>query len=58
MGVPILVSRSAPTDLALNLAEDLGITVVGFARGEKFNIYTHRQRVLVGGDLSEIINKR
>jgi FdhD protein len=47
MGVPILVSRSAPTDLALNLAEDLGITVVGFARGEKFNIYTHRQRVLV-----------
>ena len=58
MGVPILVSRSAPTDLALNLAEDLGITVVGFARGEKFNIYTHRQRVLVGGDLSEIVNKR
>jgi FdhD protein len=58
MGVPILVSRSAPTDLALNLAEDLGITVVGFARGEKFNIYTHRQRVLVGGDLSEIINER
>jgi FdhD protein len=47
MGVPILVSRSAPTDLALNLAEDLGITVVGFARGEKFNIYTHRQRVLL-----------
>lgn len=58
MGVPILVSRSAPTDLALNLAEDLGITVVGFARGEKFNIYTHRQRVLVGGVPSEIVNKR
>jgi FdhD protein len=50
MGVPILVSRSAPTDLALNLAEDLGITVVGFARGEKFNIYTHRERVIVGDD--------
>jgi len=50
MGVPILVSCSAPTDLALDLAEDLGITVIGFARGEKFNIYTHNERVIVGDD--------
>lgn len=57
MGVPILVSRSAPTDLALELAEDLGITVVGFARGENFNIYTHCERVLVGEDVLPVFRQ-
>lgn len=45
MGCPVLLSRSAPTNLALKLAEDLGITVIGFARGNRFNIYTHPERV-------------
>ncbi|MDH7578689.1 MAG: formate dehydrogenase accessory sulfurtransferase FdhD [Bacillota bacterium] len=47
MGVPVLVSRSAPTDLALKLAEDLRITVIGFARGNRLNIYTHPDRVIL-----------
>lgn len=46
IGVGILVSKSAPTDLALNLANDLGITVIGFARGSKLNIYTHPHRII------------
>ncbi|MFD1039095.1 formate dehydrogenase accessory sulfurtransferase FdhD [Virgibacillus byunsanensis] len=45
IGVGILISKSAPTDLALQLAEDLGITVVGFVRGNKLNIYTHSHRI-------------
>jgi len=45
MGVPVLVSRGAPTDLALDMATELGITVVGFARGERMNVYTHGQRI-------------
>lgn len=45
MGIPILVSRSAPTHLALNMAEELGVTVVGFTRGERMNVYTHHQRI-------------
>jgi FdhD protein len=45
MGAPILVSRSAPTDLALELADDLGITVIGFARGQRFSVYSHPERV-------------
>lgn len=49
MGVAIIVSRSAPTDLALDLAEDLGITVIGFARDKRFNIYTHPERVVSQG---------
>lgn len=44
-GVPILVSRSAPTDLAVKTAGDLGITVIGFARGRRMNVYSHQERI-------------
>ncbi|WP_042148584.1 formate dehydrogenase accessory sulfurtransferase FdhD [Paucisalibacillus sp. EB02] len=46
IGVGILLSKSAPTDLALNLANDLGITVIGFARENKMNVYTHSYRIV------------
>ena len=49
MRISILIARSAPTSLALGLAEELGITVVGFARGNRMNLYTHPQRVLFPG---------
>lgn len=45
--VPFLLSRSAPTDLTVDLAEELGITVVGFARGKQLNIYSHPENVLL-----------
>ncbi len=45
VGCEILISKSAPTQLALDLAEDLGITTVGFVRGESLNIYTHAGRI-------------
>lgn len=45
IGIGILISKSAPTDLALELANDLGITTVGFVRGQKMNIYTQPQRI-------------
>lgn len=40
VGISIVISRSAPTSLAIDLAQKLGITIVGFARGKKMNIYT------------------
>ncbi|MDD4360654.1 MAG: formate dehydrogenase accessory sulfurtransferase FdhD [Syntrophaceticus sp.] len=46
MRVPILISRSAPTDLALKLAEELQITVLGFVRGERLSIYAHQERII------------
>jgi len=46
IGCPILLSKSAPTDLAMRLAEDLGITCVGFIRADSMNIYTHADRIL------------
>jgi len=44
-GVRILCSVSAPTSLAVELAEETGMTVVGFLRGERFNVYSHPSRV-------------
>jgi len=46
MGVPFLISRSAPTDLAVGFAEGLGVTLVGFVRGSRMNVYAHRERIL------------
>jgi len=43
--VPIIISKSAPTNLGLRLAADLGVTVVGFARGRRMNVYTHAGRI-------------
>ena len=45
--LPIVLSKSAPTELALALADEIGITVVGFARQDRLNVYTHPGRVLV-----------
>lgn len=46
IGVGIVLSKSAPTTLALDLARDLGITAVGFIRNHTLNIYTHAQRII------------
>lgn len=46
IGCEIVLSKSAPTELALTLAEQLGITTVGFIRGTSFNIYTHLERIV------------
>jgi FdhD protein len=45
IGTGILLSKSAPTELALELANDLGITVIGFIRNDSFNVYTHQERL-------------
>ncbi|RWZ60827.1 formate dehydrogenase accessory sulfurtransferase FdhD [Halobacillus fulvus] len=45
MGIGCLLSKSAPTDLALQLADDLNITAIGFVRGSRMNIYTHPERI-------------
>ncbi|MFC2044367.1 formate dehydrogenase accessory sulfurtransferase FdhD [Chloroflexota bacterium] len=44
--IPIIVSKSAPTDLGVKLAMDLGITLIGFVRGKRMNVYTNGQRVV------------
>ena len=44
-GISLVVAVSAPTTLAIELAREAGITLIGFARGEHLNIYTHPERI-------------
>ena len=44
-GLPVLVSRGAPTDAAVRLAEQANLTLVGFARAERMNIYAAEWRI-------------
>lgn len=45
IGAPVLVSRSAPTALAVDLAEQLNVTLVGFARGRSLFVYCCDERI-------------
>ncbi|MEW6661768.1 MAG: formate dehydrogenase accessory sulfurtransferase FdhD [Bacillota bacterium] len=45
MSIPVLLSRSVPTDMAVIIGEELGITIIGAARAGKFSVYSHRERV-------------
>jgi FdhD protein len=47
--IPVLVFRSAPTSLGVRLANDLGVTLVGFVQEEKMNIYAHSWRITNDG---------
>ena len=45
MGIPVILSRSGPTALAVSIAVEIGITIAGFARGGSLSIYSHGERV-------------
>ncbi|AFM39840.1 formate dehydrogenase family accessory protein FdhD [Desulfosporosinus acidiphilus SJ4] len=47
MKVPILIARGAPTDMAISQASALNITIIGFAREQRLNIYTCPERIMV-----------
>jgi FdhD protein len=53
LGLPILASISSPTSMAVQIAEALNCTLLGYLRGKKLNVYTHRWRVITNGNSKE-----
>lgn len=45
LGASTVVSRTSPTALSVRLAEEMGITIIGYARRNQFNVYTHAGRL-------------
>ncbi len=48
-GIPVLISKSVPTNLGIRFASDLGITLIGFVRGKRMNVYANDWRVVTDG---------
>ena len=46
LGASILISRTSPSSLSIELAEQWGITLIGYARRNRFNLYAHSERIL------------
>ena len=46
-GIPIIVSVSAPSTLAMNFARESNQTLIGFLRPPSFNVYSHVERVIL-----------
>lgn len=44
--ISIMVSRSAPMDLALKIGKEINMTIIGFVRGQRMNIYTGKERII------------
>jgi len=47
--IPLLISKSAPTDLGVKLANNLGVTLIGFVRGKRMNVYSNDWRMASHG---------
>ena len=44
-GIPVMSAVSAPSSLAVDLAEEAGVTLVGFSRGDRATVYAHSERI-------------
>lgn len=47
LDAPILISRTSPSSLSIDMAERYGITLIGYARKHRFNVYSNAQRVFL-----------
>lgn len=47
LGIELIASRTAPTDMAVRMADEAGITLIGYVRSEKFELYTHPERLQI-----------
>jgi len=56
IGAAIVISRTSPTSMSVKLAERWGITLIGYARRNRFNLYSHPDRI-IQSDPQEALHK-
>ena len=56
-GIPVLAAVSAPSTLAVDLAQEAGMTLIGFLRGDSMNVYAGVQRVEPSPDVNRALNR-
>ncbi|QWV95529.1 formate dehydrogenase accessory sulfurtransferase FdhD [Geomonas oryzisoli] len=49
LGIDLIASRTSPTDMAVKMAEEAGITLVGYVRADSFKVYTHAEAISTSG---------
>ncbi len=47
LGISLIASRTSPTDMAVKLCADSGITLIGYLRGKRFQVYAHHERLIL-----------
>ena len=57
MGAGMVISRTSPSSLSVQMADELGITLIGYARRERFTVYTHPERILSAPKGEKLINE-
>ncbi|GAH48634.1 unnamed protein product, partial [marine sediment metagenome] len=45
-GIPVISSKSAPSSLSIKMAKELGLTLIGFVRAKRMNVYTEEWRIV------------
>jgi len=50
MQTPVVVSRGSPTERAISLGNELGVTVIGYARGTRLSVFSVEERLLLAGN--------
>jgi FdhD protein len=48
LGIELIASRTSPTEMAVKMADEAGITLIGYVRADKFELYTHPERLEIG----------
>jgi formate dehydrogenase accessory protein FdhD len=52
VGLPIIASLAAAIDSGIAVAKDTGLTLIGFVRGKRMNVYTSPERILRKGEVN------